>query len=553
MYDDYDDEDDSPKVDITKLRYVLYARKSTDDPKRQVRSIPDQIDECRRLAKELGIKVVAVIEEKGSAKIPNKRPEFDKMMKAMGKQYDAMLSWHPDRLSRNMQEGSAILELVDTKVVKDLKFVTHYFTNNASGKMLLGISFVMADYYVKNLSENIGRGVKKGLKEGKSSGTPMHGYIRGEDNKYHPDNENGSKNFDLICQAWKMRKEGKSLEVIAKHMTDGGYARAYKDKAAKAGEKVLMTDKILSDRVFPSPFYYGVLIQTGKPIDLRELPGYGFVPATDEQTYNDIQAMTGRRSTDYKKRAIFKPLVGMVFCAYCRKKMYPQTPLSGAKTEKKRILSYRCDTTYCPRHKKDLNLPKSIRAMVVFGFMSDMLKNLNVTELEYGKLKTKLVATNAAKIQKTAIKLHSKQAALKSMQQDIKERSLKILNIIDQTTTIYKNNEAHINELEMQRQELADEISALQQQKTSPDEDMLSFNEFLNVAKNAHLLLEAADIGIKDRIARLIYLNVTVDDQNVVEYQIREPFRTYFQMHKILDGRGDRTRTCDLTAPSRTR
>jgi DNA invertase Pin-like site-specific DNA recombinase len=484
--------------------------------------------------------VVAVIEEKGSAKIPNKRPEFDKMMKAMGKQYDAMLSWHPDRLSRNMQEGSAILELVDTKVVKDLKFVTHYFTNNASGKMLLGISFVMADYYVKNLSENIGRGVKKGLKEGKSSGTPMHGYIRGEDNKYHPDNEDGNKNFDLLCQAWKMRKEGKSLEVIAKYMTDEGYARAYKDKAEKAGEKVLMTDKILSDRVFPNPFYYGVLVQTGKAIDLRDIPGYDFIPATDESTYNYIQAMTGRRTADYKKRAIFKPLVGMVFCAYCTKKMYPQTPLSGSKSEKKRILSYRCDTAYCPRHKNELKLPKSIRAIVVFGFMSDMLKNLDVTEAEYAKLKSRLASTNSAKIQKAAIKLHSKQAALKSLEKDIRERSLKMLNL-DQTTTVYKNNEAHINELEMQRQDLIDEISSLQQQKNNPNEDILSFNEFLNVAKNAHLLLEAADIGIKDRIARLIYLNVTVDDQNVVDYQIREPFRTYFQMHKILYGRGERT------------
>ena len=81
----------------------------------------------------------------------------------------------------------------------------------------------------------------------------------------------------------------------------------------------------------------------------------------------------------------------------------------------------------------------------------------------------------------------------------------------------------------------------------------MSFEEFLNVAKNADLYLKAADVAAKDRISRLIYSNVVVDDQNVVNYQIREPFKTYFQMHKILAGRGDRTRTCDLTAPSRTR
>lgn len=224
----YDDEDE-PKVDITKLRYVLYARKSTDDPKRQLRSIPDQLDECRLLAKNKGIRIVKTIKEEKSAKTPGKREGYKEMIRGIkaGK-YNAILAWNPDRLARNMIEGSEILNLADEGTIQDLKFVTHYFTNDASGKMLLGISFVMADYYSRNLSQNVTRGVRKGLKEGKSAGTPKHGYIRGEDGIYRPDNKDGSKNFDLICEAWELRKTGKSLESITKHMNDNGYARIYK-------------------------------------------------------------------------------------------------------------------------------------------------------------------------------------------------------------------------------------------------------------------------------------------------------------------------------------
>lgn len=58
----YQDEDE-PQVDITKLRYVLYARKSTDDPKRQIRSINDQIDECKLLAERGGMRIVKVLKE----------------------------------------------------------------------------------------------------------------------------------------------------------------------------------------------------------------------------------------------------------------------------------------------------------------------------------------------------------------------------------------------------------------------------------------------------------------------------------------------------------
>lgn len=46
---------DEQELDFTKFKYVLYARKSTDDPQRQVRSIGDQIFECKQLAARLGL------------------------------------------------------------------------------------------------------------------------------------------------------------------------------------------------------------------------------------------------------------------------------------------------------------------------------------------------------------------------------------------------------------------------------------------------------------------------------------------------------------------
>ena len=530
----YEDEDE-PKIDITKLRYVLYARKSTDDPKRQLRSIPDQLDECRLLAERTGIRIVKTITEEKSAKTPDKRDGYKAMIKGIAdKKYDAILAWNPDRLARNMIEGSQILNLVDSGDLQDLKFVTHYFTNDASGKMLLGISFVMADYYSRNLSQNVTRGVRKGLKEGKSSGAPKHGYIRGDDGIYRPDNEDGSKNFDLICEAWKMRKQGKSQEVIAKYMNDNGYARIYKEGAEKAGEKVLMSDKILSDRVFPEPFYYGILIQKGKAIDLRKLEGYDFTPATDEDTYNYVQRLTGRRSMTDTKRKVFKPLVEMVYCAYCNSKMYPQVPTS------RKILSYRCDNQYCQRKNKELKLNQSVRAIEIFKFMYEMLDGLDVNREDYEKLCKRLETRNKAKLQETVIKIHSLQGAVKSIDRDVTERSLKIISL-KKDSPVYKSNEKYIEDQSAKMQGLQDDIEKLQEQVTDPDEDIMSYEAFLNIVNNAGKLLRAADVGLKDRIARLIYLNVRVDSEKVVDYQMREPFKTYFKTHKILDGRGDRT------------
>jgi hypothetical protein len=189
---------------------------------------------------------------------------------------------------------------------------------------------------------------------------------------------------------------------------------------------------------------------------------------------------------------------------------------------------------------KELNLHQSVRAKVIFNFMYDMLKNFHVTREDYDQLCKRLNTKNNADLQAVAVKIHSKQGALKNVTADIKERSLKILNL-SPSSTIYKTNEAYITEQVAEQERLEGEITALQEQITDPQQDMMSFDEFLNVAKSADLYLRAADIAAKDRITRLIYLNVTVDDQNVVDYQIREPFKTYFQMHKISNGRGDRT------------
>lgn len=527
----YDDEDE-PRVDITKLRYVLYARKSTDDPKRQIRSINDQIDECKSLAERSGMRIVKTIKEEKSAKTPGLRSGYKEMISGIkaGK-YDAVLAWNPDRLARNMIEGSEILNLADDGTIQDLKFVTHYFTNDASGKMLLGISFVMADYYSRNLSQNVTRGVRKGLKEGKSSGTPKHGYIRGEDGTYRPDNEDGSKNFELICDAWNMRKEGKSLETIAAYMNKHGYGRVYKENAQKAGQKVSMTDKILSDRVFPEPFYYGILIQKGKLIDLRDIPGYDFRPATDEETYNYVQRLTGRRSTVATKRKVFKPLVEMVFCAYCNTKMYPQVPTS------RKILSYRCDNKFCQRKNKDLNLNQSVRAIEIFNFMYEMLDGVDVSREDYEKLRKRLETRNKAKLQENRVKIHSMQGAVKSIDRDVTERSLQIVSM-SKNSPIYKTNEKYIEDQTLKMQELQDQIDKLRANTTDPNEDVMSFEKFLNIVNNAGKLLRAADVGLKDRIARLIYLNVRVDTEKVVDYQMREPFKTYFKTHKISNGRG---------------
>ena len=92
------------------LKFVLYARKSTEEDTKQVHSIEDQIAACQEYAEAAGdINIVEIIREQKSAKYSRNRPEFTRMIQGIKKgDYDAIIAYAPDRLSRNMLERLSI-------------------------------------------------------------------------------------------------------------------------------------------------------------------------------------------------------------------------------------------------------------------------------------------------------------------------------------------------------------------------------------------------------------------------------------------------------------
>ncbi|HEX8974353.1 MAG TPA: recombinase family protein, partial [Patescibacteria group bacterium] len=110
---------------FSKYKYVIYARKSSEESDRQLRSLDDQIKECRQLAMRSGLKVVDVIRESMSAKKPRKRAKFNALLKRIeAKNIDGIIAWAPDRLARNMLEAGMVIDMIDEGKIKDLKFAT---------------------------------------------------------------------------------------------------------------------------------------------------------------------------------------------------------------------------------------------------------------------------------------------------------------------------------------------------------------------------------------------------------------------------------------------
>lgn len=263
------------EVDRKKLKYVMYLRKSTEDEGKQTCSIKDQKKICLDCAKRLGIKIDEkdIIDEEMSARHPNNRPKFTKMIKAIKKgEYDGIIAYHPDRLSRNMLEAGEILNMLKPNrkkevVLKDLIFPATAFHNDSSGRLMLAVLFSIATQYSDHLQEQVTRGVKSHFRAGKSSGAHKWGYKRSPKGYYVPD-----KTFAHVRECWKMALDGKTYEEILQYSEDNNISYMTKETENNNSKKVSLASKGQLSHMFHDPFYYGMLVQAGKKTKSAQSP-----------------------------------------------------------------------------------------------------------------------------------------------------------------------------------------------------------------------------------------------------------------------------------------
>lgn len=158
------------------LKYLVYCRKSTDDKEKQVLSIEAQVEEIKQFASREKLNIVNWVIESKTAKVPS-RPKLNQVLDRAEKgEFDGIISWHPDRLSRNSVDGGRIIYLLDTGHLKNIKFPTFWFDNTPQGKFMLSIAFGQSKYYVDNLSENVKRGMRQKIRRGDWPDKAPYGY-----------------------------------------------------------------------------------------------------------------------------------------------------------------------------------------------------------------------------------------------------------------------------------------------------------------------------------------------------------------------------------------
>lgn len=298
------------QIDTSKIKYVAYARKSTDREDMQVNSLEDQVREIDRMSK--GLNVLKTIEESQSAKKLG-RPKFAEMMKliADGK-VQGIVCWKINRLARNPVDGGLIVWQLQQGIIKHLKTCDgDYYPD--SDMLMLYIHFGMANQFSLNLSKDVTRGMLSKARSGRRPGSAPLGYLNSKVNKKGeqdiiPDPVRGPiirKMIDLILDGTH-----NAPQALAVGTEEWGL-RTRPTIRSKNGLKLT---KSAWYKLLQNPFYYGIFEYPIGNNETEWIDGK-HTPLIKAEEFHTIQELL-RKSTSKRLKHTFA-YMGLMRCGGC--------------------------------------------------------------------------------------------------------------------------------------------------------------------------------------------------------------------------------------------
>ena len=278
---------------------VAYARYSSAG-QRDV-SIDQQLQDIRAFAKREGYTIIHEYADHAKSGYRNSsaRVEFQKMLKASSSgRFDTVIAWKVDRFGRNRRESAIYKgQLSDSGV--NVVYAMEPIPAGSAGVLTEGMLEAIAEWYSRNLSENVIRGMRDNAAKALYNGSPIVGYLPGPDGKYQIEPDGAS----LVRWIFDRYLAGYSAGSIARDLNERG--------AKTAQGKDYSVNSIL--RIIGNRRYTGVYIWGDV-----EVPG-GMPQIISAKDWEDAQAMRRKTGRHYENQPAEYLLTGKVFCGHCGK------------------------------------------------------------------------------------------------------------------------------------------------------------------------------------------------------------------------------------------
>lgn len=197
------------------MKAALYARVSTDEQAQRENSIPAQLRALREYCKREHIEIYKEYTDEGISGQKLERPAFQDMLSAAydGK-FNLILVHKFDRFARKIEISRNIKTSLH-KANVNIVSITEPIEDSPMGFFMEGLHELMAEYYVKNLSAEVKKGMNERALKGKHMGQMPYGYYCQNGNVYVNDEQ-----AEVIKKIYNLYLSGYGYFKIAKWLNE---------------------------------------------------------------------------------------------------------------------------------------------------------------------------------------------------------------------------------------------------------------------------------------------------------------------------------------------
>ena len=331
-------------------------------------SIDQQKELAHQWADTHGFKIVREYEDAAISGTTDARPGFQQMLSEVEKiRPNTLIMWKTDRLGRDKYVLAMAKKKIRDAGCEIHLLAEHIPTDGPEGVLIEGLMEAMAEYYSRQLSQNIQRGMGYNAQHALYNGHKLFGYgVDKATKKYIIDPDTAP----FVQRMFAQYAEGKPMTEIADELNAQGLRTT---RGGKFGVKTL--NKMLQNRAYIGEYRYGdILIEGGMPALI------------DEATFEKVQKQfaENKRKGSQRARGMDENgaprywLTGKLYCGECGSTMQG---VSGTSKTGRKYYYYYCsgqrkgECHLKKAHKKDLE------DMVLFALNNVVDDEANVASL----------------------------------------------------------------------------------------------------------------------------------------------------------------------------
>ena len=282
-------------------------------------SIDQQRELAHAWADAHGFKIVKEYEDAAISGTTEDRPGFQQMLSEVAKiRPRVLIMWKTDRLGRDKYVLAMAKRTIRDAGCEIRLLAENIPTDGPEGVLIEGLMDAMAEYYSRQLSQNIQRGMDYNAQHALYNGHKLFGYgVDKSTKRYIVDPDTAP----FVQRMFAEYAEGKAMQTICDELNAQGLRTT---RGAKFGVKTL--NKMLQNRAYIGEYRHGDIVVEG-----------GMPALVDEETFEKVQRKfaENKRKGSQRARGMDENdaprywLTGKVYCGKCGNTLQGVSGTSG--------------------------------------------------------------------------------------------------------------------------------------------------------------------------------------------------------------------------------